>query len=389
MPLFGPPTVESMKKRNDVKGLLKEFGKTNTLEQLEAIQALGELRAVEAVNPLVTLLRIENNSFFPSVIGPEIVKALALIHDARALPTLIQGLYHPYTPNTNIRDEAEKAIPQFGKTAITPLFEAVQDRSLSPYYRGVVADMLVKVGGADTVDLWISLLSSDWLDTQEAAMRKLGELKNSRAVDPLIVLFKNPKATNRALAASILGDLGNSRAVDPLVEGLGDHNVDVQKKVILALIKLADARASEALLTLFLEGDKLIRYETTCAMKAFPDRRAIPKLLDWLKDSDEVTQCQAAIALTAIGDEQAVKPLLAAINNPSKNVRRAAANGLVNFYRSGKLASGLQDLVLKVKTNLEAKHSDYEEPHQDIPGCLDPHSDISPTHHDEGIGIEL
>jgi len=391
MPLFGPPTVETMKKRKDVNGLLKELGKSNTLEQLHAIQALGELRAVEAVDPLVTLLRIENNSFFPSLTGPHIVHALAMIHDPRAIPAIIQGLYHPpdYNSDSTIRNESLKALPMFGRDAILPLFEAVQDRTISIRYREVVADLLIKIGGNGTVDMWIDLLNSDWLDTLQIAMSNLRLIKDNRAVDPLIAILNNPKAQSRDLAADVLGDIGNIRAVDPLIKAIHDHNIPVQKKAILSLIKINDQRAREPLIELFLEGDQLIRYEATCAMQIFGDTRAVPRLCEWLTIAETETRCTAANALSSIGDTNAVKVLVEVIVHPDKRVRLAAANALLAFYRSGKLTPDQQKLILKVKPQLEEKHSDYEEPHQDVPGCLDPHSDISPTHIDKGIGIQL
>jgi HEAT repeat protein len=380
-----------MKKRNDVKGLIKELGKTNSLEQLHSIQALGELRAVEAVEPLVTLLRIENNAFFPSVIGPEIVKALTLIHDPRAIPTIIQGLYHPpdYNTDITIRNESRQALPMFGNAAIKPLFEAVQDRTISIRYREDVADLLHKIGGNGTIDLWIDLLKTEWSDTQQIALSKLKLIKDNRAVDPLIAILNNPKAHNRELAVEVLGDIGNVRAVDALITAIRDHNIPVQKNAILALIKINDPRAREPLIELFLEGDKLIRYEATCAMHLFGDHRAVPRLCEWLTSAEEETRCAAANALSSIGDAEAVKNLIEVIGYPDKRVRLTAANALANFYRSGKLPLDQQNMILTARPKLEEKHSDYINPHQDVPGCLDPHSDISETHIDKGIGIQL
>jgi HEAT repeat protein len=56
---------------------------------------------------------------------------------------------------------------------------------------------------------------------------------------------KDPNVSVRAAAANGLGELGDTRAVEPLIAALKDSASDVQSSAVRALAKLGDARAVE------------------------------------------------------------------------------------------------------------------------------------------------
>ncbi|MGB9872500.1 MAG: HEAT repeat domain-containing protein, partial [Anaerolineae bacterium] len=56
--LFGPPNIEKMKARGDVKGLIKALGYEKDWEiRRDAARALGELKDARAVEPLIAALK--------------------------------------------------------------------------------------------------------------------------------------------------------------------------------------------------------------------------------------------------------------------------------------------------------------------------------------------
>lgn len=107
------------------------------------------------------------------------------------------------------------------------------------------------------------------------------KLKANRDVQGLIKALGYEKdATVRVEAVRALGKIRDSRAVEPLINALRDSDVNVCKEVIEALGILRDARAVEPLI-----GE--------------------------LKDSNEFRCRLATVALGKIGDPRAVKPLIA------------------------------------------------------------------------------
>jgi len=65
----------------------------------------------------------------------------------------------------------------------------------------------------------------------QSALIKIGE----PAVEPLIEVLKNEVPNTRASAAYILGEIGDKRAVEPLFHALGDSNLLVEGRAAEAL----------------------------------------------------------------------------------------------------------------------------------------------------------
>ena len=84
---------------------------------------------------------------------------------------------------------------------------------------------------------------------QQKASWVLGEIGDSRAVEPLIKALgnKSQDASARVYAADALGKIGDSRAVESLIKALGDESSDVRENAAKALGKIGDSRAIEPL----------------------------------------------------------------------------------------------------------------------------------------------
>ena len=89
-----------------------------------------------------------------------------------------------------------------------------------------------------------------YVAVREAAAKALGELGDTRAVEPLGVALKHGNVGQAAVAA--LGQIGNAQAVDLLIAALEDR---FKWEAAEALGKIGDARAVEPL-TALLKGEK-------------------------------------------------------------------------------------------------------------------------------------
>ena len=111
-------------------------------------------------------------------------------------------------------------------------------------------------------------------------------------IDGLIRALRHEDEEVRLEAAEALGEIGDSRAVEPLIQALKDEDDDVQWGAAEALGKMGE-RAVEPLIQAL--KDKNVRSLATFALGEIGDSRAVEPLIQALKDEDEDFQ-EAAIA---------------------------------------------------------------------------------------------
>jgi HEAT repeat protein len=185
------------------------------------------------------------------------------------------------------------------------------------------------------------------------AVEALGEIGDSRAVEPLIAVLNSDNKNVRLVAAKALVKIGDPRVVEPLVAALKDMDRDVAEAAADALGQIGDARTVEPLVAALKDKDKRVRRAAARALSLIGDARAVEPLVAALKDMDGDVRRPAARALKRldwqpdqgaagaaywIGLDQwdrcvqigapAVEPLAAALRDEDKDVRRAAAQAL-------------------------------------------------------------
>lgn len=184
------------------------------------------------------------------------------------------------------------------------------------------------------------------------AAQVLGEIRDARAVDPLINLLKDEKAIVRSQAAASLGQIKDPKAVEPLIGSLKDSDPSVRRWSIWALGELNDAKAVKPLLELMKEdafrsdaiavlskmsdafdfltealkdNDHRIRVQAALALGVLKDPRAADPLIEALKDQDALVRSQAAASLGLIRDTKAVESLIQSLKDPQESVRKWSA----------------------------------------------------------------
>jgi HEAT repeat protein len=150
---------------------------------------------------------------------------------------------------------------------------------------------------ADRVDDLIEqLLHGKTWQERRAAAYALGEIKDPRAVEPLIQALGDPSGWVCEAAAYALGEIKDPRAVEPLIAALKDWDYYVPKAAREALVKIG--------------------------------KPAVEPLIMALKDEDEDVRYAAAYALGEIKDPRAVEPLIKALfTDDSSNVRYVMLQG--------------------------------------------------------------
>jgi len=323
--LFGPPDVEKLTAKRDVKGLIKALG------YKKSQQESGKTRA-------------------------DAVKALGQIGDNCAVEPLIAALNDV---NEYVRQAAAEVLGELKDTrAIKPLIVAFNDKDKD--LRRALAEALVKIG-ASAVELLITALKGYGLEynkyVRQAAAEVLGELKDTRAIEPLIVTLNDKDKDVGRAAAEALAIIG-APALEPLIAALKGRG-EMRQTLAEVLVKIG-APAVKPLVAALGDEDRNVRETAAGALESLgwqPDRRdveaaywvakrqwdrcveigapAVEPLIVVLggQDSsglkDQEVRNAAAGALGAIGDIRAVEPLTATLRDIG--VRETAVRALVKI----------------------------------------------------------
>ncbi len=108
-------------------------------------------------------------------------------------------------------------------------------------FRGLNKDQIRRFSDVDGLIAALGLKKAlfqsdrDLADGRVAAARRLGELRDRRALEPLISALKDPSAGMRATAAEALGRIGDGSAVEALVAHIRDENLRVRARTSSAL----------------------------------------------------------------------------------------------------------------------------------------------------------
>ena len=133
----------------------------------------------------------------------------------------------------------------------------------------------------------------------------------------------------RIQAVEALGQIGDARIAPSLLEALKDPNKQVQYIAIKALGELRDTRAVEPLMTILSNAEHgVFRLGAIQTLGVLKDPRATALLTEQLDDASVQVRRIATEALGEIGDRGAIDPLLKILNDPSAEVRWAAADAL-------------------------------------------------------------
>ena len=291
------PLIQRLKKggkrSNFIKWALLEMGEEavsplidllfdeNYVVRLRVTEILGETRNTKAVEPLIQMLKDHWE------VRKQAVISLGIIGDKRAIDSLI-----PMLEDESIRVEADKSLYQLG---------------WQPEGSPPIPDIKTLVANSDVEGLIEATAYEKDVKIREAAIDALGELRDPRAIAPLISLLGEDwgyKSLSEK-ASDALAKIG-SPAVDTLITTLRNAK-----------------RSSDP----YFDEDKNLRGGTASALGKIGDPKAIDELIGALWDKIPFVRWNAADALGAIGDP-AVPRLIGIIDQFGRNAPRATARAL-------------------------------------------------------------
>ena len=170
-----------------------------------------------------------------------------------------------------------------------------------------------------------ALRDDDWVIREEAA-RLLGQLKDPRAVAPLVSLLRDQDRSVREAAVDALRAIGVP-AVEALGACLTESDLAVQEAAAAVLATIADERVLTPLLLALRSSDWIVRMHAAQAFGRVKRADTVEALIPLLQDKVKAVREEAATALAAIGDT-AIPCLVHALKHEDWLVRLHAVESL-------------------------------------------------------------
>jgi HEAT repeat protein len=203
--LFGPPNIEKMKTKRDIKGLIKALGyKKDNNVRLLAARTLGEIGDPQAVEPLLDCMWDER------AIAATVMIALGKIRDKRTIEPLVQLIQREIEDerylgsisqnNINI---AIATLGRFGSDSVHYLISLFPN---SKKYRSQIIKALSETGTEEAVD-WLITAYDDWREYRQSIITALGKSGDQRVVEIMLLALTEKDFDLSSTAAYALDSL--------------------------------------------------------------------------------------------------------------------------------------------------------------------------------------
>ena len=315
----------------------------STSPDREALTALVNI-GKPAVQPLIAVVKDKNIT-----VRNNAIEALGEIKDARAVDTLIVSLKDG---NPDIRNNAAEALGKIRDVrAIDSLVAALKDKksSVQQSANAAIKNTLQQLKDTRAVEPLITLLNHDEPAIRRFAVETLGGIPDPRVSDHLILALKDNNADIRESAAESLRKTG-SPAVEPLIKTLRGNDINITVIAIRILGDIRDTRSVEPLIDVLefksrkpVQEEAQLRYEAAKALGKMKSISAIQPLINTLKDNDSHVRESAAEALREIGTPS-VQYLIEALEDENIHIRIGAVI-LLGDLRDNRAMEALIDMM--------------------------------------------
>jgi hypothetical protein len=199
-------------------------------------------------------------------------------------------------------------------------------------------------------------LKSSKAFARELAVVRLGELKVTSAVEPLIETLKDKEPLVRQAAVRALGQIGEPRAIPAISNLLQDHDETVQIAALQVLerfgwkpnspeekawvhiinqewekVLLLGNAAHQPLLNMLCHHSAATRKEAAWCLGKIDDPGFLEPLSQLLSDKNWPVRYEAVQALAKIGGDEVAKKLIKALDDPRVEVRLGVVRAAVKL----------------------------------------------------------
>lgn len=257
---------------------------------------------MQKIQPVGTVFKEndgENMSIF-NLFKPDIRKLKA----KKKVNSLIKALH--YKKDCNVRKSAAEALEAIG-------WEPINGEGI--YYLIALNDWnkLIYMGTSSVEPLLEVLQDENSSTLHRECIKALGEIRDKRAVKPLLEVLQNKKTSLREEAVKALGQMGDSTVVKPLISVLYNENSSTLRiQTIRALGSTKDKRAVEPLLEALQreiqkpksEANTAIIIEVVGALGKIKNERAISHLVSLYNEYTDYLNKKIKNALLTINTKR-------------------------------------------------------------------------------------
>jgi len=282
-----PEDIAKWKAEKNAVKLVKTLDDTRQFMRLEAIDALGEIKAEEAVDALGALLG-----------DPDVVVVHAAID----------------------------ALAEIGTPSIEPYMIEALSYETNPA-RLAAAKTLGTLKSTQSVDALITALDDTYETVAVAAAVSLGQIGNSRAIPALAKTSQQGSVRLRGASITSICQIGGEASMEPLIAVMGDLSPTVRNEATAGLIKIGAPVEPAALKALQSESN----YERLSALAILDGIKKVPTAgsdLVWYTLADlavgENPDIQLAEARKLAEIAGSGTALVAALSHPNYGIREHA-----------------------------------------------------------------
>ncbi len=349
-----------------VKYLINLLRSKDDSVRLAAIIALGEIKEIDAVEPLIRQLNDPNNDLRletslalgflenKTAIDP-LVDLLMVEQDLNVKRAIAESLYtlgwqpknseHLFVFLSLLRFWEE--IVNYGEIAIDPLISAFSDYYYDDFE--VISDSLVKIGGQTIERLRIALEhSNSWIRKGASkTLLKMDWQPNNRIEEAIFLVARQDWGGARKLGSiaekallNVMSDENNSVRffASQTLKKIGWHpETDIENITFLigtqkwSKVSNFGTKATPLLIQAIKDPDVDIRRGVVGVLGDIKDTNAVYALISALKDEDAYVRLYAVEALGEIRDPRVIEPLITAKEDEDGYVRQAAQSALTRI----------------------------------------------------------
>ncbi len=271
-----------------------------------------------------------------------------------------------YDSSSFVRDFAAKALGLIGtEKAIDALLESVRQSNNMIYMEGAVR-ILEKFGESRVINSLRMMLKDPKLEVRYVVARAFGRIGSEIVIDDLLLLLDDLEPDVQQCAARALGEIcgkqgiRSKKIIDSLIQLLHHANDRNRDMAATALGKIGHWRAINDLLAVLKnDSDPYTRWSAAIALGNIGDLRAVDGLLLALKDPHSLVCSSAATSLGEIGSQQAVDGLQLALQSSDRELHQSITEALKKIR--GEISIDIIDI--------EAKNSSIEQPEVTAKAC--------------------
>lgn len=223
---------------------------------------------------------------------------------------------------------SKDALGEIGEPAVPYLVDKMDTQDARTMH--ALVDIF-KIIGTPAVPAIVEAIGAEDNYKRRLAVRALGEMKDTTAVDGLLPYVDDPDFRIRSGIMNALGKIGDKRGIEPSLNGLKDDDYLVRTSAAVALSMLADPSTIDPLLMALSDNYYGVRFKAAEALWNIGEP-AVEPVKDALEDSSDTAAYYLLIEIAGnLNDKKLIKPLTKILEFDDPIARGFAAEALTTI----------------------------------------------------------